>query len=86
MTSSKMQINEFLTKFLHNVCNLVLKSFCKFQADIPINARVTAVESLENLRIFGRQKDAYPPIFPYRQIHHVKFLAFHGNQLEYNGS
>ena len=22
----------------------------------------------------------------YRRIHHVKFLAFHGNQLEYNGS
>ena len=22
----------------------------------------------------------------YRRIHHVKFLVFHGNQLEYNGS
>ena len=22
----------------------------------------------------------------HRRIHHVKFLAFHGNQLEYNGS
>ena len=25
-------------------------------------------------------------IMGYRRIHHVKFWAFHGNQLEYNGS
>ena len=24
--------------------------------------------------------------YDYRRIHHVKFLAFHGNQLEHNGS
>ena len=48
MTPSKIYINDFLTKFLHDVGKLVLKGLCKFQVDIPINARVTVVQSLEN--------------------------------------
>ena len=54
---------------------MILKGFCKFQIKIPINARVTAVQSLENLSIHlhcgshvGRQKNAYQPIFPYNII------------------
>ena len=39
---------------------------------------------------FGLHLDPFAPhesdIWFYRRIHHVKFLAFHGNQLEYNGS
>ena len=42
-------MKDFLTKFLHNVNNPVLKGLCKFQVDISKNARVTAVQSLENL-------------------------------------
>ena len=44
--------NDFLTKFLHNVNNPVLKGLCKFQVDISINARVTSVQRLENLYTF----------------------------------
>ena len=71
MTSSKIKINDCLTKFLHDVNNPVLKGFCKFQVDIPKNATVTAVQSLENsIHLYcssyvGRQKSAYQPIFPY---------------------
>ena len=39
-----------LTKCLHNVNNLFLKSTCRFQVDTPINAKVTGVQSSENLR------------------------------------
>ena len=42
MTSSKIKIR-FLTEFLHNINNAVLNDLCKFQVDIPINARVAAV-------------------------------------------
>ena len=54
MMSSKIWIwiIDFLTKFLHNVSSPVLKRLCKFQVDIPINARVTAVQNLENLYTF----------------------------------
>ena len=45
MTSSKFKLMTFLTKFLHNVNNLVLEGFRKFQVDISINARVMAVQS-----------------------------------------
>ena len=34
--------------FSHNVDNPVLKGLCKFQANKLVNARVTAVQSLEN--------------------------------------
>ena len=47
MTSSKSKLIIFLTNFLHNVNNLVMEGFCKFQVDIPINARLMAVQSLE---------------------------------------
>ena len=62
----------FFTKFLHNVNNPVLKALCKFQVDIPINARVTAVQNLENLHTYlycgshvGRQKNDHQTIFSY---------------------
>ena len=49
----------------------------KFQVDIPINARVTAIQSFQNLHSFiriavamlvGGQKNAHQPIFPYSII------------------
>ena len=43
MTSSKIEINGFWIKFLHNINNPVLKDLCKFQVDTPINAKVKAV-------------------------------------------
>ena len=52
MTSSKIESTTFLTKFVHNVNNLVLKGLYKFQVDIPINERVTDVHSLENFYTF----------------------------------
>ena len=51
-TSSKIKLTTFLTKSLHNVNNPILKVLCKFQVDISINARVTTVQSLENLHTF----------------------------------
>ena len=51
--SSKNWINAFfLTKFSNKVYNLVLKDLCKLLVDKPLNARVTAVQSLENLHTF----------------------------------
>ena len=43
----KFKLTTFLTKFLHKVNNTVLNDICKCQVDIPINARVTAGQSLE---------------------------------------
>ena len=40
-----------MTKLLQDVNNLILKYLCKFQVDIPINARAIAVQNLENLCI-----------------------------------
>ena len=42
----KFRITTFPTKLLHDVNNCILKYLCKFQVDIPINARVIAVQSL----------------------------------------
>ena len=42
----------FVTTFLHNEDHPVYKSFCKFQANIPLNARFMATQSLENLCTF----------------------------------
>ena len=52
MTSSKIELTTFLTKFVHNVNNLVSKGLYKFQVDIPINERVPDVHSLGNLCTF----------------------------------
>ena len=74
MMSSKIEINSFSEKKLHNVNNPILKYLCKFQVDIPINARIIAVQSLEHLNTFicdshvGRQKNAHQPTFPYTII------------------
>ena len=46
MTSSKFRTMIFWKTFLHNVNKPILKSLCKFQVDIPINAR------LDNLYAF----------------------------------
>ena len=67
----------FWTKFSDNVSNLILKGLCKIQVDIPIYARVTSVQSLENLQTFlyvaavimvGKKVNAHQPIFPYNII------------------
>ena len=53
----------------------ILKDLCKFQVDTPINAKVTAVQSFENLHIhlcYGShvrgQENAHQPIFLYNMI------------------
>ena len=51
-----------------------MKVLCKFQIDIPINARVTAVQSLkDSIQLYcgshdGGQKNGHQPIFPYYVI------------------
>ena len=57
----------FLTKVLHNVNNPVLKALRQFQVHIPINARVTAVQSLDLYcgSHVGGHKNADQPILPY---------------------
>ena len=47
MTSSKVKLTTFWTKFLCNIDNTVFKGLCKSQVDIPTNVRVVAVQSLE---------------------------------------
>ena len=54
-----IKLTIFWTKFVHNVNNPVLKGLCKFQVDIPKNARVTAVQSLENLHTFILQQPCW---------------------------
>ena len=68
------------TKFLHNVNNPILKDLCKFQIDTPINVKVMAVQSFENLHTFicgshvGGQENADQPIFPYNIIENLQLL------------
>ena len=50
VTSSKFKLMTLVTKFLHNVNSPILKGLCKFQVDIPINAR--PLKSLENFGTF----------------------------------
>ena len=51
-----------------------MKDLCKFQIDTPINVKVMAVQSFENLHTFicgshvGGQENAHQPIFPYNII------------------
>ena len=52
MTTAELKLTTYLTKFFYNVNNPILRYLCKFQVDIPIIARVTAIESLENLCTF----------------------------------
>ena len=40
----KFKSTTFFTKLLHNVNNPILKHLCKFQVDIPIDPRATAVQ------------------------------------------
>ena len=42
--------------FLHKINHPVLKGLCKFQVDIPINARVMAAQSLEKIHTFILQQ------------------------------
>ena len=72
----------FLTIFFHSVNKPNLRYLRKFQVDIPINARVVAVQSLEYPYTFIlRQpcwwaKECSKPIFPYNMIeNYPAFLA-----------
>ena len=64
----------FSQNFFQNVNYLILKYLCKFQLDTPINTRIIAVQSLENLYTFYRgtydsgQENAHQPTFPYNII------------------
>ena len=73
----------FPTKFLHNVSKPVLKGLCKFQVDITINARVTAVPRLENLYTSGsldrRKKNTHWSIFPYNIIENSQISLVHNS-------
>ena len=75
----------FLTKPLHDVNNPILKCLCKFQPDIPLNARVIAVQSLENLcALIFRQlcrlaKDCHRGIFPYNIIENFPTSLAHNS-------
>ena len=42
----------FFDHTLHNANYLVLKGLCKFKVDMPINAKVIAVQSLEYLSLY----------------------------------
>ena len=70
MTSSKILIYDYLTKFSHNINKAILKSLCKFQVDIQINALFATVQSLKiSIHIYwdshvGWQINAYQPVFP----------------------
>ena len=48
----KFKLTTFLTKLLHNVNTPILKYLCKFQVDILTNARVVAVQNLEDVYTF----------------------------------
>ena len=43
----KFESTNFILKMSYNVNEPILKGLCKFQADIPITARVKAVQSLK---------------------------------------
>ena len=65
------ELTIFWIKLLHEVNNPFLNAVCKFQVGIPINERVTEVQSLENLHTFVlRQPCSHQPIFPYNIIEH----------------
>ena len=70
----KFKLTTFWTKFWHNLNNPILKNLCKFQVDIPINAKSTAVQSFENLHTLILRQPWWwawehpQPIFPYNII------------------
>ena len=66
----KFKLTTFLTELLCDVNNLIFKYLYKFKVDIPINARVIAVQSLGNLFSFILQQPCYAhrPILPYNII------------------
>ena len=71
MMSTNFKLTTFFTKLLHNVNEPILRGVCKFQADIPISARVMAVHTLKIfIRLYngshvGGQKTNQQPIFRY---------------------
>ena len=68
----KFKLATFPTKLLDNVNNPILKYLCKFQINIQPHARVTAVQSLEDLYTFilwqpSWWSQAHPqPFSPYK--------------------
>ena len=80
-------MNGHFDKFLRDVNNPNnnLKHLCKFEVDISINARVMAVQSLEDLYIFILRQPCWwakecPPIdFPYNIIENKPTLLAHNS-------
>ena len=76
-----------MTKLLHIVNNPILKYLCKFQVNIPINARIIAVESLKDLYTFilwqpcWWAKERPQPIFPYNIIEKSQVSLAHNSVL-----
>ena len=80
---------------INMLCNLCcletrIRLLCnKYQRHSSLNL-VSQQLKLCNTSIFGMAyrtlNSLAPKMSDYRRIHQVKFSAFHGNQLEYNGS
>ena len=45
----KMKIKDLFDRLFYNANDLIMKYLCKFEVNLPINARGTAVQSLESL-------------------------------------
>ena len=74
----KFKLTIFWIKFLHKVNNPFWNAVCKFQVGIPIDERVTAVQSLENLHTFIlRQPLSCPPA--YNRIEHSQTSLVHNS-------
>ena len=70
----------FGSNFLHNVNNPILKDHFKFHINTQINAKVTAVQSFENLHIFLLRQPCQerpPAHFPYNNRNSLISFAFY---------
>ena len=58
----------------------MLRVICKFQVDMPINARIIAVQTLENLHAFfiaAAMLDAHQPTIPYNKTEDFTTSSVH---------
>ena len=86
----------FSTIFLGSANNTVLKGLHKFKVDMPVNAKVIAVQSLEHLlyiyivdvMLVGKLKNALQPYFPtprkLQPLWPVTLLLFGANNYKFS--